>query len=199
VYFIIYILQFIAHPVPVSPERSIINHKPFNYSNVQSDTLYWQFVSGTKNEIYTQVAVLTADCYSKYVITLIPNLVQLKLFNFGGPTSHAPENNAELVISPKKIISSMLATISVIHEKNWYVNSLCPLFPFAQWTLWRTVMIYWLFFHSFYWLKTDRTCKSFQFSTIFFVSPAPNFMLKLPVGRIFWSKCTDTTGLLISP
>jgi len=75
-----------------------------------------QFVNGTKNEIYKQAAVLTADCYSKHVKKLIPTLFQSKLFNFGGPRSHAPESNAELAISPKKIISSMLAPIPVIHE-----------------------------------------------------------------------------------
>jgi hypothetical protein len=61
-----------------------------------------------------------------------------------------------LAISAKKIISCILAPIAVLHETHWYVNSLCPFFPFAQWTVWSTVMIHRLFFHSFYWIKTDR-------------------------------------------
>jgi hypothetical protein len=75
-----------------------------------------QLVNGTKNEIYRQAAVLTADCYSKRVNTLIPTLFQSKLFNVGVPRSHASESNAELTISAKKIISSMLAPIPLIHE-----------------------------------------------------------------------------------
>jgi len=130
--------------------KKVIIHKSFNYSNVQSDTLCWQTVgNGTKNEIYKQTAVLTADCYSKHVNTLIPTLFQSKLSNFGGATSHAPESNAELAISPTKIISIMLAPIPLIHETHWYVNPLCPFFPFVQWTLWRTVTIHRLFSHSF--------------------------------------------------
>jgi len=73
-------------------------------------------VKGTKNEIYKQAGVLAAACYSMHVNTLIPTLDHLKLSNFGGPRSHAPETNAELTISPKKIISSMLTPIPVIHE-----------------------------------------------------------------------------------
>jgi hypothetical protein len=75
-----------------------------------------EFVNGTKNEIYKQAAVLTADFESKHVNTLIPTLFQLKSFNFGVPRPHWPETNAELAISAKKIISSMFATIPVIHE-----------------------------------------------------------------------------------
>jgi len=115
-----------------------------------------QFVNGTKNKIYKKAAVLTADCYSKHVNTLIPTLLKSNFFNFERPRSHAPETNAELAISAKKIISIMFAPIPVIHETHWYVNSLCPFFPFAHWTLWRTVMIHRLFSHSFYWIKTDR-------------------------------------------
>jgi len=73
-------------------------------------------VNGTKNEIYKQAAVLTADCYSKHVNTPIPTKSQSKLFNFGDPRSLASESNAELAISATKLISSMLAPIPVIHE-----------------------------------------------------------------------------------
>jgi len=114
-----------------------------------------QFVNRIKNELHKQAAFLTADCYSKHVNTILPTLDHLKLFNLGGPRSHASESNAELAISAKKIIRIMLASIPVMHETHWYVNSLCPFFPFAQWTLWRTVMIHGPFFHSFYWIKTD--------------------------------------------
>jgi len=92
-----------------------INHSiARTYSLIRS--IDRQLVNGTKNEIYKQAAVLTADCYSKHVNTLIPTLFQSKLSNFGGPTSHASEANAELAISAKKIISSMLAPIPVIHK-----------------------------------------------------------------------------------
>jgi major membrane immunogen (membrane-anchored lipoprotein) len=64
----------------------------------------------------------------------------------------------------------MFAPIPVIHETHWYVNPLCPFFSFAQWTLWRTVMIHRLFFHSFYWIKTDRRRQCFSFEYSFFRS-----------------------------
>ena len=165
----IWILLYIEHNWVVSPEQIVIIHKSFNYSNVQSDTLYWQTVgNGTKNKIYKQAAVLTADCYSKHVNKLTPTLFQSKLSNFGGATSLASESNAELAISPKKIISSMLGQISVIHETHWYVYSLCPFFPFAQWTLWRTVMIHRPFFHSILWIKTGRRRQGFLVMYVFF-------------------------------
>jgi len=121
-----------------------------------------QLVNGTKNEIYKQAAVLTAECYIKRINTLIPTLSQSKSFKFWGPRSDAPETNAELANSARKIISSMLAPIPVIHTTHWYVNSLCPFFPFAQWTLWRTVILHRLFFHSFYWIKTDSRRQGFS-------------------------------------
>ena len=98
---------------------------------------------------------------------------QSKLSNFGDETSFASESNAELAISATKTISIMLAAIispiPVIHETHWYVNSLCPFFPFAQWTLWRTVMIHRLFFHSFYWLKAGRWRQGFSGLYTFFI------------------------------
>jgi len=164
-----WILLYIEHNCDVTPEQIVIIHKSFNYLNLQSDTLYWQTVgNGTKNKIYKQAAVFTADCYSKHVNTLIPTLVQSKLSNFGGATLLASESNAELAISATKIISIMLAPIPVIHTTHWYVNFLCPFFSFAQWTLWRTVMIHRLFFHSFYWLKTGRRQQGIYLCTIFF-------------------------------
>jgi len=133
-------------------------------------------VNATKTVIHKKAAVLTADCYSKHVNTLVPTLFQSKLSNFGGEASFASERNAELAISATKIISIMLATIPVIHETHWYVNSLCPFFPFAQWTLWRTVMIHRLFFHSFYGIKTDRRRQglSVQYNFLY-VSPCAKF------------------------
>jgi len=75
-----------------------------------------QLVNETKNEIQKKAAVLTADCYSTQLNTLIPTLLNSKLFNVGDPRVHAPANNAELAISATKIISNMLAPIPVIHE-----------------------------------------------------------------------------------
>ena len=40
----IWILLYIEHNCDVSTEQIVIIHKSFNYSNVQSDTLYWQTV-----------------------------------------------------------------------------------------------------------------------------------------------------------
>ena len=136
-----------------------------------------QLVNETKNELYKQAAVLTVDCYYKRINTLIPTFLKLKFVNLGRPRSHASESNAELAISATKIISIMLAPIPVIHETHWYVNSLCPFFPFAQWTLWRTLMIHRLFFHSFYWIKTDRRRQDFSGLYTFFIRTIPFYAL----------------------
>ena len=166
-----------------------------------------------KENIHTSI-IFKTDRYSNHFNTLIPTLAQSKSFKFEDPRSHAPESNAELMISPKKMISSMLAPIPVIYEKNWYVQggsnmtgtvytckqsrsylnqlvySLCLFFSFA---LWRTVMIHRLFSHRFYWLKTESS-KIFQFSKFFFFSLflAPNFMFNLLGSRNVSSQCTDT-------
>ena len=175
-----------------------INHSiTRTYSLIRS--IDRQLVNGTKNKIYKQAAVFTADCYSRHVNTLTPTLFQSKLSNFGGATSLASESNAELAISATKIISIMFAPIPAIHETHFYVNSLCPFFPFAQWTLWRTVMIHRPFFHSFYWIKTDRSLQGFSVMYIFYpLILAPYLTFELPGGRNFWNNCTDTTGVLIS-
>jgi len=156
-----------------------INHSiTRTYSLIRS--IDRELVNGTKNDIYKQAAVLTADCYSRHVNTLIPTLFQSKLFNVGVPTLHVPETNAELAISAKKTISTMLATIPVIHETHWYVNSLCSFFPFAQWTLWRTVKIHRRFFHSFYWLKAGRYRLVFSFQdNILYASPCAKFHVQI--------------------
>jgi hypothetical protein len=91
-----------------------------------------QFFNGIKNRIYKQAGVLAADYHSKHINTLTLTLSQSKFFNFGRPSLHTPETNAELAISAKKIISSMFAPIPVIHETHLYVNPLCLFFPFAQ-------------------------------------------------------------------
>jgi len=159
-----------------------------------------QLVNGAKNEIQKQAAVLTVDCYSKHFNTLTPTLFQSKLFNFGGATSLASESNAELAISATKIISIMLAPIPVIHETHWYVNSLCPFFPIAQWTLWRTVMIHRLFFHSFYWIKKERRRQGFTVPyACLYASPCASFHVKTSEGQNVSSKWKNTSVLLISP
>jgi len=176
-----------------------INHSiPRTYSLIHS--IDRQLVNGTKNEIHKQAAVLTADCYSKHVNTLIPTSFQSKFFNFEGATSLASESNAELAISATKIISIMLAPISVIHETHWYVNSLCPFFPFAQWTLWHTVMIHRLFFHSFYWIKTGRRRQGFSgLNACLYASPCACFRVQTCERQHVSSKCKDITVVLISP
>ena len=117
IYIYIYISLFIEHNCDVSLEQNVIIHKSFSYSKYSLiRSIDRQLVNGNKNEIYKQEGVLTADCYSKHVNTLIPTFFISKLFNFGVPRSHAPETNAELAISAKQIISSMLATVPVIHE-----------------------------------------------------------------------------------
>jgi len=151
-----------------------------------------QFVNGTKNEINTEASIFTVHRYSNNFNTLIPTLSQSKSFKFGVPKSHAPESIVELMISPKKMICNMLAPIPVTHERNWYINSLCLFFPFAQWILWRTVLINRLYSHSFYCLNREAS-KTFQFITRFFSLPlAPNFMFNLPGSRNVSSQCTDT-------
>ena len=48
----------------------------------------------------------------------------------------------------------MLVLIPIMNENNWYKNVLCPFFPFHSEKI---LMIYLVFSHSFYWLKTDRS------------------------------------------
>jgi hypothetical protein len=57
------------------------------------------------------------------------------------PMSHWPETHVNLAIRPTKAIISMLVLIPVINENKWYVNYLCPFFPFAQWTQWQSIII----------------------------------------------------------
>jgi len=85
-------------------------------------------------------------------------------------------------------MSSMLVTIPVIHEKNWYINFLCTFFRFAQWTQWRTVTIYQLFSHRFYWFKSDSNpTVVFVCVQIFFASPCA--ILHVQTSR--WKKVAN--------
>ena len=128
VYFIFYMYSYIT--VRWTQQRcltwkkkkwlSIIHSITRTYSLIRSTDR--QFRNGTKNEIYKQALFFKTDRYSNHFNTLIPTLDQSKSFKFEDPRSHAPETNAELMISPKKMISSMLAPIPVIYEKNWYVQ-----------------------------------------------------------------------------
>ena len=105
----------------------------------------------------------------KLLTQAIPTVEKSKFVTFRDPTSQSPETTANLANRPKKIISNMLVSIPVINENKWYVNYLYPFFPFAHWAQWHTVMINRLFFHSFYWLKTDTSLtvffKSVKFSS----------------------------------
>jgi len=177
VFICLYVLLFIENNWNVSPEQNVIIQ---NHSIIRTYSLIrcidrQLFLVEWNTELQKQAAVLRADCYSKYINTLIPTLVHLKFVNVGGLKLHASESKTELAISAKNIISSVLAPIPVIHETNCYVNSLCPSFPFAQWTLWRTVMIHGLFFHSFYWIKTESSQQNFHLSTAFSASPCAKF------------------------
>jgi hypothetical protein len=69
--------------------------------------------------------------YSEHVNTLVPTLVQSKSFSVG-VTSQSPETKANLAIRPKKIISSILVSIPVIHKNKLYVNFLCSYLTFAE-------------------------------------------------------------------
>ena len=129
---------------------------------------YWQFVNGTTNEIYILAAVIKATSSRKRVNTLIPTWSQSKLFTSWVPTLQPSQTDANVAIRPKKIISNMLVLIPEINESNWYVNYLCPFFPFAQWTQWHTVMIHRLFCQRFYWIKSDRSLDVFSESAQFF-------------------------------
>ena len=130
-----------------------------------------EFVIGNPNAVWNQAAVLKAACYRKRVDTLTATLFQLKSFSFRDPISQSQLINVNLATRPQKIISSMLVLIPLIHENKWYVNWLRPFFPFAQWTQWRTVMIHWVFYHIFYWLRTDRgTVVVFRSVQFFFAS-----------------------------
>ena len=116
--------------------------------------------------------------YSKRVSTLILTLHVSKFFSLIIPKSQSPVTKDNMAIRPKNIISSMMVLIPAIHENNWYVNCLCPFFPFAQWTQWRTVNIHRLFSHSFF-FPEDRfinvVLKSAQF---FFTSSCIKFLFQ---------------------
>jgi len=81
--------------------RIIIN-KSFNYSNVNSDILYWQFVNGTTNKILKATVVNIAAYYWKGVNTLIATLFHSKSFSFGVPNTQSLETNAKLAFDPKR-------------------------------------------------------------------------------------------------
>ena len=64
----------------------------------------------------TQAAIPNAACFRNCVNTLIPTLFQFT-FTFWGPTTQLPEADVSWAIRLKKIISSILVLISVIHGK----------------------------------------------------------------------------------
>ena len=146
----------------------------------------WRNFNWTTSDIKYQAAVWTASCYSKHVSTLIPTSDQSKLFIVGVQTSQSSETNTKLAIRPKKIVSSMLDLIHVIHE-NKYVHSLCPFF--TQWTQWGK-----LWYNSPspphpIALTIDRILDAvFKYVQFFFAFLMSNFMFKLLVGRNFCKK-----------
>jgi len=62
-------------------------------------------------------AALKAACFKNRVNTMIPTRVKSKLFTAVVPTSQPSLTDANLAIRPKKIFSSMLVLIPVIHGK----------------------------------------------------------------------------------
>ena len=99
--------------------------------------------------------VFKTACYRNYVSAIIPTFFQSKSFTFRLSWSQSHETKANVAISPKILISSMLVLIPAIHENNWYINCLCPFFTFTQWKRWSTFMIHRLFSRRLYWLKTE--------------------------------------------
>jgi hypothetical protein len=110
----------------------------------------------------TQTEVLKAACFRNPVNKVIHTLYQSKFFTYWVPTSHS-ENDVNLAIRAKIIISNILFSIPVTHENNLHINCLCPFFLFAQWTQWHTVMIYRLLFAK----VRQQHERCFQVSTIF--------------------------------
>ena len=147
----------------------------------------------------TQISVLTAACFSDRVNALIPTLVKSKFFMTRVPGSQSSETDVNLTITPKKIISNILVSISVIHENKWYVNCLCLFFHFAQWTQWRTVRIHRLFYQRFYCLQTGISLyvvsKKVNFSLLLVL---PKYLFKILAGQNISSKCTDTIWYYIT-
>ena len=168
-----------------------INHSiTRTYSRIRSTDR--QFRNGTKNEIYKQESFYTADRYINHFNISLPTLSQSISFKFRGPTSHAPESNAELMISPRKVIRSMLAPIPLIQKKNSYVISLCLFLSLRTWnTVTHSKDLSAVLPHLLF--AKDRIQQEFSvqhnFSSHFLV---PNFMFTLPGSRNVSSQCTDT-------
>jgi hypothetical protein len=99
-----------------SNHYQIIIHSSFNYTIIHSDTLYSDFVNRITNEMKNRASVLTAVDNSKDVATLIPTLLQSKSVSVDVWFSQSPETSAKLAISPKTIISNILASIPVIYK-----------------------------------------------------------------------------------
>jgi len=129
-------------------QLNTILHKSFSYSNIL--ILIYCFDSSlmeAQMKYKTKAAALEDACFRNRVYTMIPTRVKSKLFTAEVPTLQPSQNNANLMIRPKKIISIMLVFIPVIRGKKRYISCLFVFSPFAQWTQWGTVKIHWLFTH----------------------------------------------------
>jgi hypothetical protein len=73
-------------------------------------------ISFIVNPYKTQAAVLKVASFRERVKVIIPTLVKSKFFKTGIPTTQSPETDVNLAVRHKKIISSMLVLIPVIHE-----------------------------------------------------------------------------------
>jgi len=125
-------------------------HKSFSYSNIQILICFIDSsLMDTQTKYKTKSAVLKAACFGNRVYTKIPTWVKSKLFTAEVPKSQPSQSKANLMIRPKKIISSILFLIPVIHGKERYISCLFFFSPFALWTQWGTVKIHWLFTHLF--------------------------------------------------
>ena len=133
------------------------------------DRANWGVGNGNKNEISKDAEMLPAVCNKKHDFIILPASLISKLFNFEVPTLQPSQTNPNLAIRFKG--NQQLVGFNSCNKNKWYVNYLCPFFPFTQWTQWRTVMIHRLLYHSFYWLKTDRGMSFiFKSEQIFFIS-----------------------------
>ena len=132
----------------------IIINESLIYSKLQSDVFCCEFVNATTNEAVDNAEALTAVCYRMYVNTLIPTLFQTKSFNFWFLWSQSPETTANIAITLRTIIGSMLVLVPAIHVNDMQIafTSSSPSHSEHSYTqLWHR-----LFSHSFFWLKADR-------------------------------------------
>jgi hypothetical protein len=73
----------------------------------------------------------------------------------------------------------MMVLNPVMQEHKWYINCLCPFFPFAQWTPWRTILLHRLCSRNLYWIRSDRIMEFvFKSEKFFFYSSCAKFHLQ---------------------